>query len=300
MSLKFNPITGLFEFGGAIFDEAWAINDYTTTRTATLADAYALNRWNRAVRSGYTIPPNSSVAFDIGTVIRVSHVGAGGVAILAGSGVTINKPSTDNMTATKYSPVTLVKVATDTWDLFGSLTADTGSADYETEYEALLSRMTTLGYTWPDDTLKVKQNTLVTALKSAGIWSKLDVLWVFATNNSNNATLNWITPASHQCTLVNAPTFTASAGFKGNGTSSYLDTNFNMSTQGVKYVQNDASRFVWVRTALVTNGMLGGLSGAISLTHEQLTADTSNAKRLNQAGLNQASDMSELFERLAL
>ena len=136
----------------------------------------------------------------------------------------------------------------------------------DADYYAVLSRGTTLGYTLPDATLQTKQNTLVLSLKSAGIWSKLHILYLFATNNSNMATLNFKAPSSHQVTLVNSPTFTANQGFKGNASTSYLNTHFNPATGGVQYTLNNASRFIYLKTAFVTTnyGQLDSLAGATS------------------------------------
>jgi hypothetical protein len=136
----------------------------------------------------------------------------------------------------------------------------------DADYASVLSRGTTLGYTLPDATLQGKQNTLVISLKSAGIWNKLDILKIYATNNSNMATLNWKVPASHQTTLVNSPTFTTNQGFKGNASTSYLNTNFNPATSGVQYTLNNASRFIYLKTAFVTAnyGQLDSLTGSTS------------------------------------
>jgi len=37
-----------------------------------------------------TVPPNSSVAFPVGTEIKVTQIGAGATTFVAGAGVTIN------------------------------------------------------------------------------------------------------------------------------------------------------------------------------------------------------------------
>jgi hypothetical protein len=151
--------------------------------------------------------------------------------------------------------------------LAGSASATSaGSYILDADYYAVLDRGTTLGYTLPDATLQGKQNTLVISLKSAGIWNKLDILKIYATNNSNMATLNWKAPASHQTTLVNSPTFTANQGFKGNASTSYLNTNFNPATSGVQYTLNNASRFIYLKTAFVTAnyGQLDSLTGSTS------------------------------------
>ena len=151
----------------------------------------------------------------------------------------------------------------------------------DADYYAVLSRGTTLGYTLPDATLQVKQNTAILSLKSAGIWSKLHILYFFATNNSNMATLNFKAPSTHQVTLVNSPLFTASQGFKGNASTSYLNTHFNPTTGGVPYTLNNASRFIYLKTAFVTPVMYI-LDGSASNTTNVMQNRNSNDQKINQ------------------
>ena len=49
-------------------------------------------------------------------------------------------------------------------------------------------------------------------------------------------------------TAYNAPTFTALEGFLGNGTTQYINCNWNPSANGVNYTQNSASQIIYVRT----------------------------------------------------
>lgn len=83
-------------------------------------------------------------------------------------------------------------------------------------------------------------------LKSHGIWQKLDVLWVMAAHDSQAARLNWKGNSSFDLTAVNSPTFTADRGYAGNGSTSYLNTNWVPSSSAVRYVQNDAMVFQYL------------------------------------------------------
>lgn len=115
---------------------------------------------------------------------------------------------------------------------------------FDASYNAILARATFLGYTLPTLDQQVKQNKFLVTLKANGIWYLLDVLYVFAQNGGSAfATLNWKNPSANQCTLYNAPNFVYNGGFEGNGTSSFIDTNFNPATQGVNYTLNNASRY---------------------------------------------------------
>ena len=70
-----------------------------------------------------TVPPNTSVAFAVGTQIDVIQGGAGKVTFAQGSGVTINSFNSFKSLIGRYAGATLIKRANDEWDLVGSLTA---------------------------------------------------------------------------------------------------------------------------------------------------------------------------------
>lgn len=112
-------------FGDDDFPLHQAVNDQTgTTYTLVAADDSKVVRCANASAITVTVPPNSSVAFDIGTRVDIVQSGAGAVTVAAGSGVTINKPASFTLVLQEqWSQVTLVKVASDTWDLAGDLTA---------------------------------------------------------------------------------------------------------------------------------------------------------------------------------
>lgn len=87
-----------------------------TTYTLVLADAGNNVDMNNASANTLTIPPNSSVAFPIGTLITVTMVGAGVTTIAAGAGVTIVKPTARSLAiSAQYETAQLYKTGTDTW-----------------------------------------------------------------------------------------------------------------------------------------------------------------------------------------
>jgi hypothetical protein len=134
---------------------------------------------------------------------------------------------------------------------------------FDADYQAVLDYGTTQGYTLPSASQQLLQNQLVVDLKDGGIWSKLDTFSVFATDgDSDFALIDWIRLT--QYTAVNSPTFTTNEGFSGNGTSSYIETNFIPSINGVNYTLNNASRMAWVTgtgtTAIDGHGSAGNRS----------------------------------------
>jgi hypothetical protein len=92
-----------------------------TTYTLALADQGKLVELNNASSITVTVPPNSSVAFPVGSQITFTQMGAGQVTFAAGVGVTIRSDGSKLKTASQYSMVTLVKRATDEWVLAGNL-----------------------------------------------------------------------------------------------------------------------------------------------------------------------------------
>jgi hypothetical protein len=162
---------------------------------------------------------------------------------------------------------------------------------FDPDYQAVLDYATTQvpPYTLPSLSQQVLQNQLVIDLKDAGIWSKLDTFGVFATDaedspgsgTSNFALIDW--KRLIQYTAVNSPTFTTNDGFLSNGTSSYIDTNYNPSTSGVNFTLNNAC-FGGVRnTATNIDGFFVGCS--VSLAN-CLKARLSTANRINQSTVN--------------
>jgi hypothetical protein len=94
-----------------------------TTYTLALADVAKVVTLSNASAITLTVPPNSSVAFPVGTQIVLAQLGAGQVTIAPGSGVTLNSFGTALKVAGQYGVATCLKTATDTWLVFGNLTA---------------------------------------------------------------------------------------------------------------------------------------------------------------------------------
>lgn len=96
-----------------------------TSYTLVLTDAGKQVTMNNASASTLTVPPNSSVAFDVGVKIVVIQLGAGAVTLTAGAGVTISSQATSLVMA-QYQVATLIKQATNTW--IANLGGSAGSA----------------------------------------------------------------------------------------------------------------------------------------------------------------------------
>lgn len=149
---------------------------------------------------------------------------------------------------------------------------------FDVDYTPILDRGTALGYTLPTLAQQKSQSVLLTNMKSIGVWNKLDVYYNFANNGSKEfATLNWKAPTLNQVTLFNSISWN-NTGFIGNGTSTYLDTNFQLAS-GTNYTQNNASRYVYMISSS-GGGVFDGNSAAAS---NSFRTSNSTAQRINQS-----------------
>jgi hypothetical protein len=99
------------------------LNAVTDTYTLVLGDAHKLVTLSKSTGFTVTVPPNSSVAFDIGDQVNLMQIGSGQVTVAAGSGVTLNAQGSKVKLNGQWATATLVKIATDTWVLVGNTAA---------------------------------------------------------------------------------------------------------------------------------------------------------------------------------
>lgn len=88
-----------------------------TAYTLVLTDAEKLIESLNASAQTITVPPNSAVAFPIGTILQLTQTGAGKTSLAAGVGVTINSPGGLLGCRVQWSTVTIRKRNTDIWVL---------------------------------------------------------------------------------------------------------------------------------------------------------------------------------------
>lgn len=125
---------------------------------------------------------------------------------------------------------------------------------YEAEAVTLFAAMSGQ----PTSARKTVINTLIKSLKTASIWTDLDLLYVHAAHDVQAAKLNWVSPATFvPVTVAGGPTFVADRGFTSNAVDTALDTQWTPSTHAVKYTLNDASAWVFVRAGASDTNALG-------------------------------------------
>lgn len=99
---------------------------------------------------------------------------------------------------------------------------------------------------------QMEVNTLIAGLKTDGVWTKLDRLWLLAAENEPSALTDLV--ADSLATATNSPTFTTDAGYAGDGTNSFIHTNYNPVTDGVNYIQDSAHISAWDTVAAFPSG----------------------------------------------
>jgi hypothetical protein len=97
-------------------------NAQVASYTLVLADKNKVVEIANGSANTLTVPPNSSVAFPVGSQITFIQTGAGQTTITPGAGVTINGTPGLKLRA-QWSSATLIKRATDTWVALGDLSA---------------------------------------------------------------------------------------------------------------------------------------------------------------------------------
>lgn len=162
------------------------------------------------------------------------------------------------------------------------------SVVYDADAVTLFAAMTVQ----PDSSRKAAINTFIKGVKAdEGITSlseRFDCLYFTAAHDQQAARLNWAKRA-HDLTEVNSPTWTLDRGYGFNGTTQYLNTNYNPSTQGVRFLQNTASFGLYFRTNVQGTGNSGQVD-ATTTTGTLLNAR--NGSDLFVAGINRAAAVS--------
>ena len=136
---------------------------------------------------------------------------------------------------------------------------------YATEYTAVINYAISRGYALPSLPVQMAQNYLIYLLKNAGIWGGLDVFYCFQGDGDENfAKINWKTPSDATLCVNHGLTYTLNEGFQGNGTSSYMDTQWKPST-ATKYTLNNAGILEGMNTVSLS---ATGRDGAYDSTNQ--------------------------------
>lgn len=136
----------------------------------------------------------------------------------------------------------------------------------------------------PTGTRILLVSELVRSLLAAGLWAKLDALYMLAAHDAQAARLNWIDDR-YTLTAVNSPTFTVDRGYAGTGGAMYLATGFDpAAASSAKYLQNSAHISAWSLTGIQqTGGLIGNGVGSGDAHIYPYSADTRLYTQVNSA-----------------
>jgi hypothetical protein len=157
--------------------------------------------------------------------------------------------------------------------------------------QAWIDRLVTLTYSVPDLSQLILLNAKLVGDIADSTFVNSDAEWNHAVQYQDAATVNFISPAIRQATLVNSPTFTSNKGFTG-GTTQYI--NYGVTLSGLtKYLQDDASIECFVGTNLGNgsafvfgaNTNANGFGGSGSWLNPRNASDTITAT-INDSGAN--------------
>lgn len=96
------------------------VNSFAAAKILAIADGNTYWRFTSATGAAVTAPPNATTAIPIGMEFHFRQAAAGAITFTPGAGVTINAPTGGSLVSGGLgSTLTLKKVGTNEWDLFG-------------------------------------------------------------------------------------------------------------------------------------------------------------------------------------
>jgi hypothetical protein len=105
----------------------------------------------------------------------------------------------------------------------------------------------------PSLTISDNYNTYINTLDTAYVLDSLDIFYIAAINNRDNAGLNYIDPTGGEnINDGDTVSFTAYEGWDGDATNDYLNTNYNPTNDATHYKQDDNCGFIYLREVLAT------------------------------------------------
>jgi hypothetical protein len=122
---------------------------------------------------------------------------------------------------------------------------------------------------------------LVTGLKSDGVWTKLDRLWLFAAENSGSALVDLVARALAVAT--GSPTFTTDRGYTG-ASAKFLTLDIVPFSWSGLYTLNDAHYSAWqVTSPGASQGLLMGTGGSGVQLYTPYVGDSNLYARINDS-----------------
>lgn len=86
-----------------------------TSKTLALSDAYTVQETTNGAATTITVPPSSSVAYDVGAFIGFNVIGAGQLTLAPGVGVTLQSSGSELKSARQFARMGIEYRGSDTW-----------------------------------------------------------------------------------------------------------------------------------------------------------------------------------------
>lgn len=159
-----------------------------------------------------------------------------------------------------------------------------GYTPVNNELQQVINRAHYEGFTIPSTAKLGYMDTLITEMKSDGMWVLTDFFTNFADNDvtlTNWRRINWRNPyGSLQGTItLNGAISTQVDGFKGDGVSAYIDTNFNPAIATYNYILNSAGRLMVVSQS--SSGGFNVLDGLNGNSNNSIQSNGTTAWKIN-------------------
>lgn len=129
---------------------------------------------------------------------------------------------------------------------------------FDPDAQAWIDRMTS-----PTSLEQTSINTFVTASKLSGNWGKFDEFWIRSLGSVNGLVGTSITG------VASGGVTWSLDGAKYDGSTGFIDNNFDLDTDGVNYALNDAQTGIFVKTKFTsdsTTQMLFGVDAGVTFT----------------------------------
>ena len=143
-------------------------------------------------------------------------------------------------------------------------------------------------------------NNFILALKSGlsitNLLDAFDCMYILAGETAESSLRNLV-KRSHDATAVNSPTFTALEGFRGDGISSYIDTNYNPYSQKVNSNLDDCAYGVYIRTNTTSYGSTKYYLTSLNIANQRIIALSYNSQnyRINSTNYTTAAFVTPNF-----
>lgn len=142
--------------------------------------------------------------------------------------------------------------------------------------------------TLPNSVKLAAIDSWISGLKTDGTWEISDAIWWGAYNDTGLgafASLNLKHPGYHRMDYINSVDYGVS-GWRGDASSAYVQTNFRIDVNPIHYLQNDATRAMWISEAHTSTNTF--IDGTPTANINTIRAASSVGQRINQGSGNLA------------